>query len=465
METRHGSKSAVIEVLVGEGRKQLPASRSHAYLQYSDATQPGAICSDAKCIEADGLSIVGWSIDGSELIFQTFDQLTDTLRAWNVRKGSVRTIFSAHGTVGSHLSGTSGSCQLIGNLKAEQSAVCLMSGPDTPPRMVVVNLTSGSSRTLFDPNPNLTNDRLGKVEKINLKDRWGGTTSAFLVLPRAWLAMQPGQRPRLPLVITSYTCAGFLKGGSGEDVPEHVLAGMGYAAVCADFSGYTVRPGSGFNIVHDHGGFKQQLDFFEDAGKQLVDRGIVDPKRIAIAGFSGSSGGVSYTIHKSDKFAAAVVTTESYTDPIGCQLSGNMDNCRRVRKSLGFKPPYDTRDGYWGPISPAWNAQQIATPVMMQLAEVEYAGNMQFFSALKDFDRVVDMYVFPDEYHMKHQPRHVLAVYDRNIAWIDFWLRGIERADRAEDELPRWREFRNRQCTLFRSGQGNMQQPWYCPAS
>ena len=40
-----------------------------------------------------------------------------------------------------------------------------------------------------------------------------------------------------------------------------------------------------------------------------------------------------------------------------------------------------------------------------------------------------DIYVFPDEPHIKFQPRHKLTAYERNLDWFRFWLQGYEDPD------------------------------------
>jgi hypothetical protein len=37
-----------------------------------------------------------------------------------------------------------------------------------------------------------------------------------------------------------------------------------------------------------------------------------------------------------------------------------------------------------------------------------------------------DLYVFPNKPHQKFQPKHSLAVYERNLGWFRFWLQGYE---------------------------------------
>jgi hypothetical protein len=54
------------------------------------------------------------------------------------------------------------------------------------------------------------------------------------------------------------------------------------------------------------------------------------------------------------------------------------------------------------------------------------------------------MFVFPDEYHIKWQPRHRDAVYGRTVDWFAFWLMGqIDPAAGKEDQYRRWTRMRS----------------------
>ena len=65
--------------------------------------------------------------------------------------------------------------------------------------------------------------------------------------------------------------------------------------------------------------------------------------------------------------------------------------------------------------------------------------------ALANAGKPVEMYRFPDEYHVKWQPAHRYAVYNRNIDWFNFWLRDVESGLTGDPEqYPRWRELRKR---------------------
>lgn len=404
-------------------------------------------CTHAVCVETDVLALIGWA--GDEIVFETSAFGMDGLHVWTPASGAVRTLKSGDVALGSHNSGANGACLL-----ASGEAVCIAASAASPARLVAIDTASARERLLFDPNPDLNPERLGRVQVVAVTDRFGTQAIARLVLPQGASANEP-----LPLVLTSYTCRGFLAGGSGDDTPEHVLAGMGYAAACIDMSGTGTRASAAYDHRQESS-VRSTQDLFENTVEVLAERGLIDPARVAAAGFSGSTTGLSYALTQTDRFATAMFTTNGSMDVVRCYLAASMDACGRNARARGFKPPYDVRDGYLME-SPAWNAERIRTPVLMQLAEVEHREMLQLWGALRDQGRPAEMYVFPDAFHYKHLPRQRLAVYERNIDWIAFWLRGDERsAPTAPEQYVRWRLLREQQCQLFRDRSGST--PWYC---
>ena len=99
---------------------------------------------------------------------------------------------------------------------------------------------------------------------------------------------------------------------------------------------------------------------------------------------------------------------------------------------IGF--PAGGRDdpAFWQPFSMALNAKAMDKPLLMQLADEETLLALQTYTALRDAGKPVDMYVFPDEHHLKWQPAHRAAIYTRNLDWFAFWLQGQEDPDPAK---------------------------------
>ena len=73
------------------------------------------------------------------------------------------------------------------------------------------------------------------------------------------------------------------------------------------------------------------------------------------------------------------------------------------------------------------------------MPEQEYLYALDYAVPLLRAERA-DLYVFAHEPHQKFQPRHKLAVYERNLDWFRFWLMGAEDPDPAKaSQYAYWR--------------------------
>lgn len=424
--------------------------RSGKVLSSKNLSGKASLCRASACLDADRISVIGWTTDG-KLIFKTETFGTTALNKWDTAKTGVQTLLRTEAVLGSAASGLLGECSI-----AVAEAICISASADQPPRLIAINLENGAVRTLLDPNPTLSASRLGIASRIMITDRFGSSTFGRLVLPR-----NRDPSIRLPLVITSYTCGGFLLGGSGRDVPEHVLAAQGFAVVCVDSSGGAVRRAPGFVVTLESDQLSG-LDFFEGAVRVLDEKRIIDPKRVMLTGYSGSTTNTTSAISRSRMFTAAAVTTGGSPDVILCYLAPQYRACADVAKAEKHDLPYDSRTGLLAN-SPAWNAHKIETPLLMQLPETEYPEMMQLYGSMVDYGRAVEMHIFADAYHHKSQPRQRLSVYNRNIDWANFWLRGISSVDPLRrDQNERWSALREAQCKLFVGDTAVVDLPSYC---
>jgi len=62
---------------------------------------------------------------------------------------------------------------------------------------------------------------------------------------------------------------------------------------------------------------------------------------------------------------------------------------------------------------------------------------------LRDRMKPVEMFIYQDERHEKNQPKHRYSIYQRNVEWLNFWLRDYEDPNPTKaDQYKRWRELR-----------------------
>ena len=148
-----------------------------------------------------------------------------------------------------------------------------------PHRYSLFNTQTLAFNPVGDAYPAIDARRMGTQEAVHYKARDG------LVIP-AWLTLPHGStRKNLPMVVLVHG-GPYVRGGSwGWNADAQFLASRGYAVLEPEFRGST-----GFGVKHFKAGWKQwglaMQDDIADGARWAIKEGIVDPKRICIAGAS-----------------------------------------------------------------------------------------------------------------------------------------------------------------------------------
>ena len=321
--------------------------------------------------------------------------------------------------------------------------VCLREASLQPRRLERLDPSSGARKVLFDPNPEFAHLALGSVQRLRWRNAFGIETIGDLVLP---VGYRKGER--YPLIVVQYDTRGFLRGGTGDEYPIQALANRGYAVLSfrrPDAIG-DVRQSKDFTEAR-----RANLDRFADrrsahssleAGVRLViKQGVADPKRIGITGLSDGASTTTWALIHSSLFAAAAISSCCIDTTLAMHVGPgrSMDYL-----AVGYPGLLDRNNPFWEQLSLSVNARRVPTPILLQLSDGEYMDSLESFTALREAGAPVDMFVFPDEHHVKWQPAHRLAIYRRSLDWFDYWLRGIRSAapDR-QDELKQWDRLRS----------------------
>ena len=330
----------------------------------------------------------------------------------------------------------------LGCVPVGGSIVCLREGATQPRRLERLDAATGQREIVFDPNPEFANLRLGQVERLRSRNSFGRESFADLVLP---VGYKPGTR--YPLVVVQYVSRGFLRGGTGDDYPIQAFANRGFAVLSAD------RPrqlglgaGNDFQAaaridLKDFADRRSVLEAIEDPVRVAIDRGIADPARIGITGLSDGSSTVGFALLHSKLFSAYAMSSCCWDTNLAMRVG---PSAARIFYDMGYPRTVDespAATAFWKEIAFTPNARRIRSPILVQVADAEYLSALQTFTVLRELDRPIDMYVFPNEHHVKWQPAHRLAVYMRAIDWFDYWLNGIKAAGRDE-EIARWEKMR-----------------------
>ncbi len=377
------------------------------------------ICNAPQCHER--IDWLAWRPGKSELLFATRDRhQRQSLHLWDLVTGKVRTIVRSDGL----LSGSRdpwNPCAV-----AEKFAVCVASSAISPPRLEAVDLATGSRAVLHDPNP-LVRQRLAvRAEARSWADATGHEFTGVLLMPSK-LPVGP-----LPLFISYYACDGFLRGGVGDEWPLVTFAAEGIATLCIN------RTSTG-----DLGSAEKDYDAALAGIRKIIDQlageGRIDRAEVGMGGLSFGASVALWTAFKSDLLKAVSIASPSL-EPSYYWFNGfkGRDAHERLKKWWGLGDPADTAEA-WKNISPALNVNQIDAAVLLQLPEQEARLATEFIGRLSHSATPSDFYIFPDEPHVKIQPRHKLAVYRRNLDWFRYWLQAYRDPDPLKsDQYGRW---------------------------
>jgi dipeptidyl aminopeptidase/acylaminoacyl peptidase len=420
------------------------AGRFTLQLERSAGEKTELRCELSECI-ANQVTVLGWSRSRTEIYYVTDSSQgrtgdlppgISTIYAWNPDRNAVRLIYDAGGRL-YNLDGPAGLSLEPGSLGKE--LVVAFAGADQPPRLEAINLQSGASRVLFDPNPQLRSLTQGRAAWHTWGNSSGYSGHGFVILPDKYRAGE-----KYPMVITTYTCGGgFLRGGGADGAPEFVLANHGFVAVCVDVPVFEVAERDTDRSVI----YPIVCDILRGLIDDQAQNGALDPNRVGLTGQSLGANAGAYCISHSHAYAAAAFRHGSVIERAQWDLfdtaAWRRDPVNGIYAHLHMPDPRNDPTGRWDKMSVARRARDIDTPTLLQTNDTEYLFSLPLYSAMLEERKPIEMHVFPGETHALIQPVHRLVNYERQVDWFRFWLQHEEDSKPSKhSQYERWNRLR-----------------------
>jgi dipeptidyl aminopeptidase/acylaminoacyl peptidase len=328
---------------------------------------------------------------------------------------------------------------------ARGEMVCVEEQASSPPRLVLMKST-GERRVLTDPNEGLRIKHYGKVERLAWSNQFGVKTWAYLVYPSGYTAGQ-----KYPLVVVQYNASGFLRGGTGNEYPMFPLAEAGFFVLnfqhpepAPEAENLTDRERASANW-HNNKWRKSIQDSLDTVIEQLTRRGLIDPNRVAYTGLSGGANQIDYALANKRRIAAVISSTCCIGPENWASTAANL-MYGPFREVTGWPNPA-TEQNYeesWSAVSPSLHVPEIHAPILVHAAESEMLAPNALWLKMRHHHKPMEVYILPNEHHIKNRPIHRQAIYQRNIDWLRFWLQDYEGASPSNaDQYPRWRALRD----------------------
>ena len=291
----------------------------------------------------------------------------------------------------------------------------LLDSPMTPAEVHVTDNTFTAPRRLTNTNPQLANIALGESEVISWKSSDGQTVEGVLLKPVGYRA---GQKYPLRLDVhggpTGAHNAGF-KANWGS--PGQYWAGQGWLTLYPNPRGSTGY-GEKFmraNITDWGEGDYRDIMSGVDA---VVQRGIADADRLAVAGWSYGGYMTAWTVTQTNRFKAAMMGA-GLSDLVS--MYGTTDIPGYIGTFFKGMPVKSTLDFYWQH-SAMGHVDNVTTPLLILHGgndqRVPVGQAMEYFRALKDRGKTVQLVFYPREGHGLGEYYHQIDKVKREYDWI-----------------------------------------------
>jgi len=309
---------------------------------------------------------------------------------------------------------------------------------NTPPSLYAVDRMTGTAALVLDPNPQLKQLTLGRVELVHWRGTDGRPWTGILYYPVHYETDRA-----FPLVIQThgYSPDDFQPDGAFSTVfAAQALANQGMAVLQVgnpdgSVTDFSVTPREPAVYV---AGFEGAIDHF-------VASGLADRARVGIVGFSRTGWHVEYMLtHSRYQLAAAEVADNIDVSYVQYVLSDGAVKSE-FEADNGGQPIGDGIET-WMHVAPGFEVDKIRTPLRM---EIDSGGidsilrDWEVFGNLRYLRRPVELFVIPNVEHGAHilqNPAQRLASEQGTVDWFCFWLENREVTDPANaDEYRRWR--------------------------
>ena len=285
-------------------------------------------------------------------------------------------------------------------------------------------------------------DALAKMQPIRYKSSDGLEIPAYLTLPK-------GVEPKnLPLVVVPHG-GPWGRDAWGYNSIAQFLANRGYAVLMPNF-----RASTGFGKKFLNAGNKQWGDLMQDditwGVKDLIAKGIADPKRVGIMGGSyggyATLAGVTYT---PDLYAAAVaIVAPSNLITLLESIPPYWEAGRIIFYERMGNPNTPEGKALLMKQSPLTHADKIKTPLLVVQGandpRVNKRESDQIVIALRDRGYPVEYLLAPDEGHGFQRPVNNMAMFARGEEFLAKYLGGRFQPGGTPEVMQRLKEIDGR---------------------
>ncbi len=309
--------------------------------------------------------------------------------------------------------------------------VTLDENMNAPPKIFVSDFKTKRRSLLLDLNPQFADLHFGKVEAVTWKATDGHEVLGGLYFPPDYITGK-----KYPLVIQTHGFSPsrfWIDGPWSSAFAAQPLAAKGFLVLQV---GGPTNPEDDTKYADTTQEAPYEMAAYEGAIDFLTGRGMIDPNRIGIIGFSRTVYTVEYTLtHSKFRFRAATVA-----DGIDAGYFSYIQFPNEDYEHLNGGAPFGQTLQLWLKNSPSFNLDKVRTPIRIEAySPYTLLGAWEWFAGLSRLGKPVDFIYLPHGTHILVNPADRMVSQESNVEWFAFWLKGEENAGPAKRErYVRW---------------------------
>lgn len=205
------------------------------------------------------------------------------------------------------------------------------------------------------------------------------------------------------------------------DLTRQMFAAAGYAVVGVNYRGSSGRGWNYSTTISGDWGNKEVKDI-TSAVDYVVAKGIADPDKLGICGWSYGGIMTDYMIASDTRFKAA---SSGAGVAMVSSLYGVDQYIMQYDNELGV--PWKNIDKYLSMSYPFLKADKIKTPTQFMVGQNDFnvpsPGSEQMYQALRSLGIPTELIVYPGQFHGISVPSYIKDRFDRYLDWFGKYLK------------------------------------------
>ncbi|MEO8499404.1 MAG: S9 family peptidase [Vicinamibacteria bacterium] len=355
-----------------------------------------------------------WSSDGASILFTATVGVEGRLYSVATRGGAPRPIMGGPFTVSSPVLAAS-----------HPSLVYLRQDPRSPNDVYLQAVDAASlpsvgatPKRLTTLNPRLSEFALSVTEVVRWKSPDGREIEGLLHRPEG------SAGKKLPLIVHPHggpSGAYTLTFPSSMNNYHHILTGRGYAVFQPNFRGSTGY-GDAFQRLNVNDWGHGDLQDIMSGVDSLIARGVADPDRMALHGWSYGGYMCAWSITQTARFKAASCGA-ALTNLIS--MYGTNDIPSTLDDYFGGAPYGPPRSDLYWRLSAMAHVTDVKTPTLILHGQaddrVPTSQGQELYLGLKKLGVPTEFVTYPREPHGFREPNHQVDKIERELAWFAKW--------------------------------------------